>query len=96
MKKDIRYMLGVVRRDNLLYAEFETDKFDPKKLKFYGSDVEGELSSDSVEYDGNELDNEGGDTTGKASGYSHVRSMTQYNSMIFNIPIDPDEASSSK
>ena len=36
------------------------------KLKFYGSDVEGELS-DSVEYDGNELDNEGGDTTGKAA-----------------------------
>ena len=45
-----------------------------------------------MEYDGNELDNEGGDTTGKASRLPHVRSMTQYNSMIFNILEDPDEA----
>ena len=56
-------------KGQVFYAEFETDKFDPKKLKFYGSDVEGELFIDSVEYDGNELDNEGGDTTGKAYGY---------------------------
>jgi hypothetical protein len=46
--------------------------FDPKKLKIYTSEyLNGDDTIQSVEYDGNEIDNQGGDTNGK--GYSfHV------------------------
>lgn len=56
-------------KGQFFYAEFDAEKFDPKKLKFFGTRLEGELFIDSVEYDGVELDNEGGDTTGKSYGY---------------------------
>ena len=46
--------------------------FDPKKLKIYTSEyLNGDDTVQSIEYDGNEVDNAGGDTNGK--GYSfHV------------------------
>jgi hypothetical protein len=46
--------------------------FDPKKLKIYTSEyLNGDDTVQSIEYDGNEIDNQGGDTNGK--GYSfHV------------------------
>ena len=40
--------------------------FDPKKLKFYCSEYDnGEETITSIEYDGVEIDNQGGDTNGK-------------------------------
>ena len=46
--------------------------FDPKKLKIYTSEyLNGDDTVQNIEYDGNEIDNGGGDTNGK--GYSfHV------------------------
>ena len=52
---------------------FETvGDFDPKKLKIYTSEyLNGDDTIDSIEYDGEEIENNGGDTNGK--GYSfHV------------------------
>mgnify|MGYP000431534747 CR=1 FL=1 len=47
-------------------------EFDPKKLKFYITEYpNGEDCIDSVSYDGEELDNNGGDTNGKGY-YGHV------------------------
>jgi len=47
-------------------------KFDPKKLKIYTSEyLNGDDTVQTIEYDGVEIDNQGGDTNGK--GYSvHV------------------------
>jgi hypothetical protein len=43
--------------------------FDPKKLKIYTSEyLNGDDTVQSIEYEGNEVDNAGGDTTGK--GYT--------------------------
>lgn len=49
-----------------------TGPFDPKKLKIYTSEyLNGDDTISSVTYDGDDVDNSGGDTTGK--GYSvHV------------------------
>ena len=49
-----------------------TGEFDPKKLKIYTSEyLNGDDTLQSIEYDGNEIENQGGDTNGK--GYSfHV------------------------
>jgi len=46
--------------------------FDPKKLKIYTSEyLNGDDTVTNIEYDGKDIDNQGGDTTGK--GYSfHV------------------------
>ena len=44
-------------------------EFDPKKLKIYTSEyLNGDDTVQNIEYDGNEVDNAGGDTNGK--GYS--------------------------
>ena len=44
-------------------------EFDPKKLKIYSSEfLNGDDTVYSIEYDGVEVDNNGGDTNGK--GYS--------------------------
>jgi hypothetical protein len=53
------------------YIETHGD-FDPKKLKIYTSEyLNGDDTVQSIEYDGQEVDNHGGDTNGK--GYSfHV------------------------
>jgi hypothetical protein len=47
-------------------------EFDPKKLKIYTSEyLNGDDTVQSIEYEGTEIDNSGGDTNGK--GYSfHV------------------------
>lgn len=51
-------------------SEIDTEEFDPAKLKFYASNVDGEVFIDSVEYDNEEVYNDiGGDTTGKGYGY---------------------------
>ena len=56
-------------KGNFLSAEIETDKFDPSKLVFYATNVDADVVIDSVEYDGIDLDNDGGDTRGKSSGW---------------------------
>ena len=52
-------------------------EFDPKKLKIYTSEyLNGDDTVQSIEYDGNEIENSGGDTSGK--GYSfHVWSTVK-------------------
>lgn len=51
-------------------AEIELDKFDPKLLVFKTTLVEGNEVITSVEYDGKELENFGGDWWGKYADYS--------------------------
>lgn len=51
--------------------------FDPKKLKFYITEYpNGEDIIDSISYDGEELENNGGDTNGKGY-YGHVWSNVE-------------------
>lgn len=56
-------------KGNFFHAEIEATKFDPEKLKFYATDIDGDTIIDHVEYDGEQLDNEGGDTRGKSQGF---------------------------
>lgn len=44
--------------------------FDPKKLSFQYDDVEGDKVFLSLMYDGEDIDNEGGDSIGKGSDFS--------------------------
>ena len=56
-------------KGNFFHAEFEADSFDYNKLKFFATDIDGDTIIDHVEYDGEQLDNEGGDTRGKSQGW---------------------------
>ena len=56
-------------KGQLFHAEFECEEFDPTKLKYSVTDIDGDVIIDSVEYDGEALDNDGGDTRGKSSGF---------------------------
>ena len=57
-------------KGNFFGGEFEAEEFDPAKLKFYASNVDGEVFIDSLEYEDQTVDNDmGGDTTGKGYGY---------------------------
>lgn len=48
-----------------------TGDFDPKKLKIYTSEyLNGDDTVQSIEYDGQEVDNAGGDTNGKGYSFS--------------------------
>ena len=49
-------------------GEFEAEKFDPSELTFNGSKIMGDTIVDSVHYDSEYIDNEGGDTRGKSQG----------------------------
>ena len=55
-------------KGNFYSAEIETDNFDPKLLKYHAVNMDGDVIVVSVEYNGVELDNDGGDTRGKGSG----------------------------
>lgn len=44
-----------------------TQPFDPKKLKLTYEDIDGWVICSNVAYNGEELENQGGDTTGKGS-----------------------------
>jgi len=57
-------------KGNFFHAEFEAEEFDPAKLKFFATDIDGDTIIDSVEYDGESLENEGGDTRGKSQGWA--------------------------
>lgn len=56
-------------KGNFYIAEIETDKFDPAKLRFYASSVEGDTIISRVEYNGEELDYDMDGTTGKGQGF---------------------------
>lgn len=56
-------------KGNFFFAEFEADEFDPDKLRFFATDIEGDVIIDMVEYDGEDLNNDGGDTRGKSQGF---------------------------
>ena len=59
-------------KGDFFLAELETDKFDPSKLKYSATNIQNDIIIDHVEYDGKDLDNEGGDTLGKSQGYEFV------------------------
>lgn len=59
----------VSEKGNFFCADIELDKFEPEKLKLYATDIDGDVMIDSVEYDGQILDNEGYDSRGKGSGW---------------------------
>lgn len=56
-------------KGNFFSAEFETDNFDPAKLKFFATEIDGDTVIDHVTYDDQDLENDGGDTRGKSSGW---------------------------
>jgi hypothetical protein len=56
-------------------AEFDAEEFDPKKLKFFATNVDCDVVIDSVEYDGNTLDNDGGVTIGKSLGQEFYENL---------------------
>ena len=49
-------------------GEFEADVFDPAKLTFNGVNIMGDIIVDSVHYNSEYVDNDGGDTRGKSQG----------------------------
>jgi hypothetical protein len=49
-------------------GEFETDDFDPDKLVFNGVQIIGDTIVDSVHYNNEYVENEGGSTNGKSQG----------------------------
>jgi len=55
-------------KGNFYSAEIETENFDAKLLKYHAVNMDGDVMIVSVEYNGEELDNYGGDTRGKGSG----------------------------
>ena len=56
-------------------AEFDAEEFDPKKLKFGATNVDCDVVIDTVEYDGETLDNDGGDTRGKSLGQEFYENL---------------------
>ena len=64
------YFVGYAgEKGGFFEAELEINEFDPSKLAVKVSNINGEAIIDEVEYDGQELDNDGGGTTGKSQGY---------------------------
>lgn len=62
-------------KGNFFTAEIETDKFDPDKLVFYASNIDGDSVIDSVEYDGQALDTDDIDTRTKSSGWEFYENL---------------------
>lgn len=62
-------------KGNFFVADLEADEFDPSKLKYFATNIEGDIIIDHVEYDGKDLDNEGGDTRGKSQGYEFYETV---------------------
>jgi len=49
-------------------GEFEADEFDPAKLTFNGVQIMGDTLVDTIHYNDEYIDNEGGSTNGKSQG----------------------------
>ena len=62
-------------KGNFFYAEFEAEEFDPKKLKFYATNIDCDVVIDSVDYDNEDLMNDGGDTRGKSQGFEFYENL---------------------
>lgn len=61
-------------KGNFFTGEIEVDNFDSNNMKFYGVDIDSEVFVTNIEYKGEDLSNDGGDTIGKAYGYSMFES----------------------
>ena len=57
-------------KGNFFNAEFETDVFDETKLSFYATNMDNDIVIDAVDYNGESLENDGGDTIGKSTGWN--------------------------
>lgn len=55
-------------KGEFFYGEFETEKFNHKKLKFHATRIMDDVIVDTVMYGEESIDNEGGDTRGKSQG----------------------------
>jgi hypothetical protein len=65
------FMGQSTEKGTFFVAEFSTDEpFDPANLSLGYFDVDGWDISAAISYDGEDLDNEGGDTIGKGNNYS--------------------------
>lgn len=63
------YMFAYSAEKGTFYSgEFEADSFDPEKLTFNGSTIMNDTIVDSVHYNSEYIENEGGDTRGKSQG----------------------------
>tara|TARA_B100001248_G_scaffold262730_1_gene261811 strand:+ start:26788 stop:27357 length:570 start_codon:yes stop_codon:yes gene_type:complete len=61
-------------KGNFFSAEFDAEDFDPEKLRFYATKVNTDRFITKVIYDGQVLDNDGGDTIGKGYDYELIES----------------------
>jgi hypothetical protein len=62
-------------KGNFFAGEFEADSFDPEKLSFYATNLDNDVVVDGIDYDGETIDNDGGDTTGKGSGWEFYENI---------------------
>jgi len=72
--KEAQYIITYesVEKGNFIECEFETEDFDKNKLVFQlTEDWNGNDVITGVKYDGEEIDNDGGDSNGKGL-YAHV------------------------
>ena len=70
---DVVFLGQSIEKGAFFTAEIElTSPFDPKKLKIVCVDVEGFVLMSSLEYNGEEVHNDGGDTIGKSSEFKFL------------------------
>lgn len=56
-------------RGTFFDGRIEDKEFDKSKLKFYVDDIDGNNYITAVQYDGKDVDNDGGDTSGKGQWF---------------------------
>lgn len=76
-EQDVGHYIKIwqAEKGNFFTAEIETDKFDPDKLVFYASNIDGDSVIDSVEYDGQGLDTDDISTSGKSNGWEFYETL---------------------
>jgi len=62
-------------KGNFFCCDIDLDEFDPKKLKFGATNIDCDVVIDSVTYDGEDLDNIGGDTNSKSVGWEFYENL---------------------
>jgi hypothetical protein len=62
-------------KGNFFSCDIELDNFDPDKLKFGATNIDCDVVIDSVTYDGEDLDNIGGDTRSKSVGWDFYENL---------------------
>lgn len=62
-------------KGNFYQADFDAKVFDPDKLNFYATNMDNDVVITHVEYAGEDLDNVGGDTVGKGTGWDFYENL---------------------